>query len=487
VSSALLLRKFTSSRIFNVVSRVNYLLLATALLGTFFSGTATRIVSISMPTVAQSLGTDLLGISWALLSYQLSNIGLSVIFGRISDLWGREKMFALGFLVFGVSSLLCGFSQTVLQLILARFVQGVGGAMLQSSSRALASESVTEDLAGRAQGYMTTAHHVGFILGPSIGGLMIDYLSWRWSFFLLAPVGFGGMVLALINMKRRRIVATHYIGSIDYLGAALLFAITTTLVFIFDRRTHQIIGGLTKLLLAGVFIASLAGFLFHETRTKTPFVNLDLFKIRRFSFSVVSLLVIAMCYSLTGFLLPFYLQDVLRLSPTQVGVLFMAPSVLTVALAPLSGYMTDRLGPRVPATLGVIFMIVSLAVGGFLRTDSHWILPTLLIIVGAITNGIFNPANSTAMIAMMPREHRGFASAVNHVTFGFGNVLGVALGGLGMSLAFERYTGTPATNLTTQNPLGFVAALNATFVAAIFVSIIALFTSALGGAKKKSD
>ena len=96
-----------------------------------------------MPTVAQSLGTDLLGVSWALLSYQLSNIGLSVIFGRISDMWGREKMFALGFLVFAVSSLLCGFSQTVLQLILARFVQGVGGAMLQSSSRALAAESVT--------------------------------------------------------------------------------------------------------------------------------------------------------------------------------------------------------------------------------------------------------------------------------------------------------------------------------------------------------
>jgi MFS family permease len=207
-----------------VDSRVNYLLLATALLGTFFSGTATRIVSISMPTVAQSLGTDLLGVSWALLSYQLSNIGLSVIFGRISDLWGREKMFALGFFVFAVSSLLCGFSQTVLQLILARFVQGVGGAMLQSSSRALASESVTEDLAGRAQGYMTTAHHTGFIFGPSIGGLMIDYFSWRWSFFLLAPVGFGGMLLALMNMKRRQVAPQHHPGSVDYIGAALLFA-----------------------------------------------------------------------------------------------------------------------------------------------------------------------------------------------------------------------------------------------------------------------
>ncbi len=379
-----------------------------------------------MPTVAQSLGTDLLGVSWALLSYQLSNIGLSVIFGRISDLWGREKMFALGFLVFAVSSLLCGFSQTVLQLIVARFVQGVGGAMLQSSSRALASESVTEDLAGRAQGYMTTAHHTGFILGPSIGGLMIDYFSWRWSFFLLAPIGFGGMLLALMNMKRRQVAPQHAIGSIDYLGAALLFAITTTLVFIFDRRTHQLIGSSTKFFLFAVFIASLAAFLAHESRARSPFVNLELFKIRRFSFSVVSLLVVSICYALTGFLMPFYLQDILRLTPTQVGILFMAPSILTVALAPVSGFMTDRLGPRIPATVGVVFMIISLVAGGVLRTDSHWLLPAMLIVVGAITNGIFNPANSTAMISMMPKEHRGFASAMNHVTRGARRFIHVA-------------------------------------------------------------
>jgi MFS family permease len=146
--------------------------------------------------------------------------------------------------------------------------------------------------------------------------------------------------------------------------------------------------------------------------------------------------------------------------------------------------MTDRLGPRVPATIGVLFMLVSLSVGGLLRVDSHWTLPALLIIVGAITNGIFNPANSTAMIAMMPREHRGFASAMNHVTFGFGNILGVALSGLSMSLAFEHFTGRQAMNLTTENPIGFVAALNTTFLAAIIFSVIGVFTSALGGATK---
>ncbi len=405
-----------------------------------------------MPTVASSLGTDLIGISWALLAYQISSIGLSIIFGRVSDLWGREKVFGLGFLVFSLSSLLCGLSLNVMQLILSRFVQGVGGAMLQSSSRALAAESVPEELAGRAQGYMTTAHHVGFVLGPSIGGFMIDYLSWRWSFFLLVPIGLCGAVLTLASLRRRPPVSQHPNVCIDYLGAAFLVATTTTLVLIFDRRTHEIIGSNMKIALALLFVGCLAALIIHESKTSSPFVNLSLFRIRRFSFSVVSLLIIAMCYALTGFLMPFYLQDILHFSATTVGLLFMAPSILTVALAPLSGYVSDRLGPRAPATLGAAIMVASLTVGGLLRTDSHWFLPALLIVLSAITNGVFNPANSTAMIAMMLRKHRGFASSMNSVTFGLGNVVGIALGGFLMAIAFEHYTGLTGAGPTTDNP-----------------------------------
>jgi EmrB/QacA subfamily drug resistance transporter len=462
---------------------INYLLLTTALLATFFSGTATRIVSISMPTIASSLATDLLGVSWALLSYQLSNIGLSIVFGRLSDLWGREKVFALGFLVFSVGSFLCGLSQSLVELILFRFLQGTGAAMLQSSSRALAAESVPESLAGRAQGYMTTAHHVGFIIGPSIGGLMIDYLSWRWSFFFLVPIGMCGTILTLLNAKRRPPSFQGRSASIDYPGAALLFATTSALVLLLDRRTQQLIPLSSKAALAVLFSVCLVGLILHETRTGNPILNLRLFKLRRFSMSVISLLVVASCYALTVFLLPFYLQDILGLSATKVGMLFMAPSLITIALAPASGYLSDRLGPRLPASVGVMFMIVSLAMGAFLRVDSHWLLPAVLVIVSAITNGIFNPANSMAMIAMTPAEHRGFASAVNHVTFGLGNVVGVALSSLLMSVAFEHHTGIAGTALTTANPAGFVAALNTTFIIAAGWSSIGLATSLIGSAR----
>ena len=129
--------------------------------------------------------------------------------------------------------------------------------------------------------------------------------------------------------------------------------------------------------MAGLFIVCLVGLILHETRARNPILNLRLFRIRRFSMSVMSLLVVASCYSLTGFLLPFYLQDVLGLTATSVGMLFMAPSLITIALAPASGHLADRLGPRIPATVGVAFMIVSLGMGAFLRVDSHWLLPAL--------------------------------------------------------------------------------------------------------------
>src|SRR4029453_14799881 len=213
-------------------------------------------------------------------------------------------------------------------------------------------------------------------------------------------------------------------------------------------------------------VGCFAALIVHESKTRSPFVNLSLFRIRRFSFSVVSLLIIAMCYSLIGFLMPFYLQDILHLSPTAAGLLFMAPSLLTAPFAPLRGFLPGRFAPRPPATLGAAIMVASLSVGGLLRTDSDWFVPALLIILSALTKCLFNPEKSTAMIGMMPKEHRGFASSMNHVTFGVGNVLGIALGSFVMAIAFEHFTGLAGASPTTDHPAGFVDATNTTFLAA---------------------
>jgi MFS family permease len=200
--------------------------------------------------------------------------------------------------------------------------------------------------------------------------------------------------------------------------------------------------------------------------------------------SAVSLLIVATCYALCSFLLPFYMQEVLGLSPSFIGILFMAPAVLTLAFAPVSGYLSDRVGPRLPASLGVAFLCVSFLLGGLLRADSPWILPTLIVALGGVTNGLFNPANSVSMISMMPKEHRGFATSVNHVVFGIGNVLGIALGGVLMTYSFESHMGVSGVGPTAENAAAFVAALNATLLAGLAASSVGVLTSAMRGRKR---
>lgn len=451
------------------------------MLGTFLSGAASRIFNISLPTVAQSLGTDLAGVSWAYLGYQLSNVGLSLVFGRVGDLYGREKIFAIGFAVFALSSLLCGLSQSIVDLIIFRMLQGAGGAMIQSISRALASEAMPEELAGRAQSAMTTAFHTGFLLGPTLGGVIIDTLNWRWTFFILFPVGAAGSALSLVNVKRRKEPARK--NPVDYFGAFLLFAMATLLVLFLDRRVTEILGAGARGAMGFAFLGCLAALFRHERRTPSPIVNLALFKIRMFSLSSLSVFVVAICYMLTGFLLPFYLQEVLHLSASFIGFLFVVPPVLTILLAPLSGHLSDRTGPRLPASLGVIFLSLSLLVGTLFKTDSPWLLPTIMLALSGVANGLFNTANSVGIINSVPREERGFASGTLHLMFGIGNVSGIALGSFLMTAAMTLHAGAEAHSTGTEDPAGFVAALNTTFLVATAISGAGLATSIIRGAK----
>ncbi|MFQ5850202.1 MAG: MFS transporter [Candidatus Binatia bacterium] len=461
--------------------RTNWLLLSNVLLGSFLGGSAVRIFIVAMPTIANSLGATVLGLSWALLAYHLSNIGLSLVFGRVGDIYGRHRIYGTGYLVMVIGSFLCGLSTTISQLIGFRILQGVGAAMTQSVGRALAAEAMPGEKGGKAQGLMTTAFHAGFLLGPSIGGLIIDYMGWRWSFFLLVPFGALGAFLTFPNMARLVVPAGH--PRVDYLGATLLVASATTLILLVDRRSMEVLGPGLRIFLTLLLIGCFFAFLLREGSTPSPIVNLSLFKNRMFTFSTLSLLVVAINYSLTNFLLPFYLQGVLQLSPSFMGVLFMAAPIFTVSLGPVSGHISDRVGPRLPATTGVALLTAAVLLGSILQTDSHWILPTFMLALLGVANGLFNPANSVGMINSVPKEHMGFASGALNVMFSLGNIFGISLGGLLMTTAFQIHTGSPGAAPTPTNPTAFVAALNYTYRVATGISFIAMVTSAMRGTR----
>jgi EmrB/QacA subfamily drug resistance transporter len=464
--------------------RTDALLLANAMMGQFISGIATRIFIVALPTIAAALNADILAVSWALIAFQLAGISLSVVFGRLGDLHGRYAIYGAGFVVMTVSSVLCGLAPGVGWLIAFRLVQGVGAAMIASAARALAMEALPEGAEGRANGFMTMSYHGGLLLGPPLGGLVIDWLSWRWAFFLLAPIGVAGTVLTLLRARGRRAAVRERPPAVDWVGAALLVVLTVLLTLVLDRRTAEALGAGRTGLLAAVFALGVAGFLVHERRAANPVVNLALFRIRMFVFSVLSLLLFATTSSLLNLLLPFYIQDVLHLSPSFMGLLFLSAPVLTISLAVLAGHLTDRVGPRLPASFGLGVIMVAFLVGIGLGVDSHWGWAALLLACMGTGQGFFNTPNQTAIIGSVPRAYRGFATGLVQTLFGLGSLLGISLGGVLLTQMFRYYSGIPDATPSADAPEPFVAAMSATYAACFLLMAVALAVSILRGGRR---
>jgi EmrB/QacA subfamily drug resistance transporter len=467
-----------------MTKHTDVLLLANAMVGQFFTGIATRVFIVSMPTIAAALSADILAVSWALIAYQLAGICLSVIFGRLGDIHGRHWIYGAGFLIMTVSSLLCGLAPSVGWLIAFRLVQGIGSAMLSSATRVLAMEAMPEAAAGRANGYMTMSFHGGLLLGPPFGGLVIDLLDWRWIFLLLVPIGVVGMGLTAMRIRRVSRTPAGPAPAVDYVGSLLLVVLTVVLTLLVDRRSAAAVGAGSSTVMAAALVLTLAGFVVHERRALNPVVNLALFRIRMFVFSVLSLLAFAITGSVLTFLLPFYMQDVLHQSPSFMGVVFLAAPVLTIALAPVAGRLTDRVGPRVPASIGLTMIMAGFVLGALLRVDSHWILPALLLACTGVGQGFFNTPNQTAIIGSVPREYRGFATGLVQMTFGLGSLLGISLGGALLTLLFRRYSGLADGTPSAAVPGPFVAAMNTAYAVCLVLMLGALAASLLRGGRR---
>ena len=456
--------------------RVRRLTLVNSIIGISIAGISTRVFIIAVPTLATALGTDILGISWALIVYQMAGIGLGVICGRLGDIYGHHRLYGFGMAVMAVGSLLCGLSQDVFQLILFRFLQGVGGAIIQASGRALGFRAMPEGSEGKAQGLMAMSHQFGFFVGPPIGGLIIDLVHWRGIFFLLLLPSLVGMALCYVTGRSVAPSAARH-QSIDYRGALLFLGLTILATMLMDQKLGEILGGGNRALLAVIFVATVWGFLSHEKKTPSPMINLSLFSVPAFGYGSVGLLTCCITQGLITFVTPFYLQDVLKLSPTFIGIIFLAPSLLSMVLSPVSGAMTDRIGARFLLITGLLFLMAAFLIGANLRADSHWILPTILLALTGIGAAFFNVPSQAVMVSSLPREHWGTAIGILNGIFGLGQMLGISLTGIFLTLAFRFYSGDPGRTPNPGDTQFFVASMNVTYLFALGISLIPLLTS----------
>jgi MFS family permease len=233
--------------------------------------------------------------------------------------------------------------------------------------------------------------------------------------------------------------------------------------------------------LVGGFALCSAGFIYREYTTPSPILDLSLFRIRMFTLSALALLLVGVSQVMMGFVLPFYLQDVLHLTPTFIGVLFVSAPIFTVTLSPFVGWAVDKVGPRLPATAGIGFLAAAGFLGSFLRPDSHWTSAVVVLGLWGLATALFFTSNHTAMINAVPTQHRGVATGAIYVVFGLGSTIGVSLGTLLLTAAFRYYSGEPAATPAPSNPTVFVQAMNFSFVTGGFMALLAMFCSAMRG------
>ncbi|MDI7260636.1 MAG: MFS transporter [Thermodesulfobacteriota bacterium] len=398
-------------------------------IGIYMSTLDASIVNISLPTVVQSLNTDLKMVAWVVMAYLIVITGSLLLMGRLADLFGQRRVYLFGLLTFTLSSVLCGFSPSIYFLIGSRVIQGLGASATMAIGPAIITSAFPDRDRGRALGLVGSVVSLGFVTGPLLGGVLVEHIGWRSIFFINLPIGAIGIYLSLKILEKGRPASRV---KVDLLGAFLLFFFLTSLLLFLNRVGLECL--ILSLFCLGLFIVV-------ELRSSSPLVELHLFKNRLFISSLGASLLSFWMNGAHTFVIPFFLQNILKFSPSKVGLLIFPVALTVMVMAPLGGRISDRVGIKIPATLGLFLTSLTIFSFSFLKTnvtDLDILWRQILLGIGI---GLFNPANNSAIIGSLPRESIGLASSFLALARNLGIVIGVAFAE--MVIAF----GLPASQL----------------------------------------
>jgi EmrB/QacA subfamily drug resistance transporter len=413
-------------------------------IGAFMSTLDASIVNISLPTIVRSLDTHLTAVAWVVMAYLIVITGCLLVMGRLSDLFGQKQIYLLGFLIFTLGSAFCGFSPTISFLIGSRMLQGLGASALMANGSAILTTAYPEEDRGKALGILGSVISAGFLTGPILGGFLVEHLGWRSIFFINLPIGAIGIYLSSKVLEKD---GSGEKARLDLLGALLIFLFLATLLLSLNRMAR----GSDPLLWAWLFLLLLALglFILVELRSPSPLVDLKLFRRRLFISSLGASFLSFWMSAAHTFVMPFFLQDILEFSPAKAGM-FIFPIGLTVMVtAPLGGRFSDRVGVRIPATLGLTLTALTVFSFTLLKPNANDLDILWRQVVLGIGISLFNPANNSAIIGSLPREKVGLASSFLALSRNLGLVIGVAFAEMVITLSLpasplERAKASPS-------------------------------------------
>ncbi len=412
--------------------------LSNTTVATLMSAIDGNIVLISLPTIGRELpGTSASTLLWILLGYSLLTAVVLLNFGRLSDMFGRVRLYVLGFAVFTAGSLLCGFSQTGLELVAFRLVQAVGAGFLFSNSAAIITDAFPPNERGRALGVNQVSIVVGAVSGLVLGGIITSTIGWRWIFFVNVPIGLIATVRAHYDLHE--IARPEEKPRIDWVGNLGCAGGRTRGLLGITRGARGELSGTVAIAAVVSGVALLGLFLWTEAHEAAPMLDLGLFHNRAFSMSAFSMLLNALARGAFTFILVFYLQGPPRyLGPFTAGLFLIPVSASLAPFGPVSGWLSDRYGPRPFLIAGLVTSAL-----GFLwlatigPDDSFLSLAPPLVLVGA-GMGLFASPNRAAMMTAVPPTRRGVASGIGTTFINTGTTISLGLTLLIMTSVLSR-------------------------------------------------
>jgi EmrB/QacA subfamily drug resistance transporter len=458
-------------------SRKWYVMAAVAM-STFLATIDGSIVNVALPTLVQDLDADFATVQWVVLAYLLTLATLLLSMGRLGDMVGKKPIYTAGFVVFTTGSVLCGLAPTVYWLIAFRVLQAVGAAMTLALGMAIVTEAFPPSERGRALGLNGTIVSIGIVVGPTLGGVILDSLSWNWIFYVNLPVGILGTLMSL-----RFVPAFKPAGRqrFDFAGAASLLASLLSLLLALTLGQHLGFTDPRVLILFGLFVAVLAAFITIERRSSQPMIDLNLFQNRLFSINLVTGLITFVSLGGTIILIPFFLQNVLGYDTRQVGLLMATVPLAIGVVAPISGAVSDRIGPRPITVVGLATMLLGFYAMSTLDAQTGTLGYVLRFLPVGVGMGIFQSPNNSAVMGAVPRQRLGIASGLLSVTRTLGQITGIAVLGALWASQVAYHSGAALLGGVTNAPAAAqVAGLHNTFLVVMVLLALGLALSVWG-------
>jgi len=443
------------------------LLVSTA--ASFMTPFMASTVNIALPSIGRAFVMNAIALSWVATAYLLAAAMFLVPFGRLADIYGRKRIFIYGVVAYTVVSLLSAAAPTGTFLILLRGLQGVAGAMIFGTGVAILTSVYPVSERGRVLGINVAAVYVGLSLGPFAGGFLTQHLGWRSVF--VANALLGGFIIPLVLWRLRGEWAEARGERFDIPGS-ILYSISL-IVIMYGFSTLPAIQGMWTIL---VGVSALVAFVLWELRVKNPLLDISLFRHNTvFAFSNMAALINYSATSAVTFLLSIYLQYIKGLNPQTAGFILISQPVVMALFSPLAGRLSDRIEPRVVASLGMTFIVIGLALFAFFGGETSLLMVTINLVLLGFGFALFSSPNTNAVMSAVEKRWYGVAAATLATMRLTGQMLSMGIVMLIIAVTMGRVAITP------EYYPAFLKGMKASFIIFSALCVVGIFASLARG------